>query len=118
MEVKFYKGQYSDLLNEEVFNLPNGQIKKWEFNPGEIQTLEVLVGELGGVKLLSENYPAVSKNTLRELSDEEKKTLLKDLITQNKLDEIKALLDSGVDVNINISSTDSLLMAACSYGRP
>ena len=117
VEVKFYKGQYSDLLNEEDFNLPNGQIKKWEFNPGEIQTLEVLVGELGGVKLVSENYPAVSKNTLRELSDDEKKNLVKDLITQKKLDEVKALLDSGVDVNMNISSTDSLLMSACSYGN-
>jgi len=113
--IKFYKGQYTDLLNEEDFNLPNGQIKKWEFNPGEIQTLEVLVGELGGVKILLERYPAVSKETVRELSDDEKKTLVKDLITQKKLDEVKALLDSGVDVNMKISSTDSLLMTACRY---
>jgi len=32
------------------------------------------------------------------------------------LDEIKALLDSGVDTNINISSSDSILMSACSNG--
>jgi len=98
VKVRFYKGQYDDLLNEESFNLPNGQIKKWEFNPGEVQTFEVLVGELGGVKLLSENYPADNKETVKELSDDEKETLLKDLITQRKLDEVKALLDSGVDV--------------------
>ena len=117
VKVRFYKGQYSDILNEEDFTLPNGQIKKWEFNPGEIQTFEVLVGELGGVKLLSENYPADNKETVKELSDAEKETLLKDLITQRKLDEVKALLDSGVDVNIIISSSDSLLMTACSYSN-
>ena len=117
VKVRFYKGQYDDLLNEESFNLPNGQIKKWEFNPGEVQTFEVLVGELGGVKLLSENYPADNKETVKELSDDEKETLLKDLITQRKLDEVKALLDSGVDVNIIISSSDSLLMTACSYSN-
>jgi len=39
--IKFFKGQYSDLLNEEDFTLPNGQIKKWEFNLGEIKTLIV-----------------------------------------------------------------------------
>jgi ankyrin repeat protein len=117
VKVKFYKGQYNDLLNEEDFTLPNGQIKKWEFNPGEIQTFEVSVGELGGVKLLSEQYPAVSKKIVRELTDDEKKTLVKDLITQKKLDELKALLDSGVDVNMIISSSDSLLMTACSYSN-
>jgi hypothetical protein len=117
VKVKFYKGQYSDLLNEEDFTLPNGQIKKWEFNPGEIQTFEVLVGEVGGVKLLSEQYPVVNKETVRELSDDEKKTLVKDLITQKKLEEVKALLDSGVDVNMIISSSDSLLMTACSHSN-
>jgi len=117
VEVKFYKGEYDDLLNEEDLNLPNGQMKKWEFNPGEIQTLMVSVGELGGVKLLSEQYPAENKETVRELSDDEKKTLVKDLITQKKLDELKTLLDSGVDVNMIISSSDSLLMTACSYSN-
>jgi len=117
VKVKFYKGEYEDLLNEEDFILPNGQIKKWKFNPGEIQTFEVSVGELGGVKLLSEQYPAVSKETVRELTDDEIKTLIKDLITQKKLDELKALLDSGVDVNMIISSGDSLLMTACSYSN-
>jgi ankyrin repeat protein len=33
------------------------------------------------------------------------------------LDEIKALLDSGVDANINISSSDSILMSACRNGN-
>jgi len=117
VKVKFYKGEYDNLLNEEDLNLPNGQIKKWEFNPGEIQTFEVLVGESGGVKLLSEQYPADNKEIVKELSDDEKETLLKDLITQRKLDEVKALLDSGVDVNIIISSSDSLLMTACSYSN-
>jgi hypothetical protein len=95
VKVKFYKGEYEDILNEEDFTLLNGQIKRWEFNPGEIQTFEVSVGEAGGVKLLSEQYPAVSKETVRKLSDDEKKILVKDLITQKKLDELKALLDSG-----------------------
>ncbi len=67
VKVKFYKGQYDDLLNEEDLNLPNGQIKKWEFNPGEIKTFEVLVGESGGVKLLSENYPAVSEKNSQDI---------------------------------------------------
>ena len=112
--IKFYKGQYSDLLNEEDFNLPNGEIKKWEFNPGKIQTLEVLIGESGGVKLLSEQYPAVSKKSLRILSKDEIKGLVQNLI-HHELDKVKALLDSGVDVNMNISSTDSLLMGVCRY---
>jgi len=114
--IKFFKGQYSDLLNEEDFTLPNGQIKKWEFNPGEIQTFEVLVGESGGVKLLSEQYPAVSKKTLRILSEDEKKELVQNLI-HNELNKVKALLDSGVEVNMKISSTDSLLMGACRYSN-
>jgi len=117
VKVIFYKREYEDILNEENFNLPNGQIKKWEFNPGEIQTFEVSVGEAGGVKLLSEQYPADIKETVKELSDDEKKTLIKDLITQKKLEEVKALLDSGVDVNMIISSADSLLMTACSYSN-
>jgi len=117
VKVKFYKGEYDDLLNEEDLNLPNGQIKKWEFNPGEIQTFEVSVGEAGGVKLLSEQYPAKIKETVKELTDDEIKTLIKDLITQKKLDELKALLDSRVDVNMIISSGDSLLMTACSYSN-
>lgn len=117
VNIKFYKGEYTDLLKEEDFNLPNEEIKKWEFNPGEIQTFEVSVGELGGVKILLERYPAVSKKIVRELTDDEKKTLVKDLITQKKLDELKALLDSGVDVNMIISSSDSLLMTACSYSN-
>jgi hypothetical protein len=112
--IKFYTGEYSDLLKEEDFNLPNGQIKKWEFNPGEIQTLEVLVGESGGVGLLSEQYPAVSKKTLRILSKDETKELSQNLI-HKELNKVKALLDSGVDVNMKISSTDSLLMGACRY---
>lgn len=116
VEVKFYKGQYDDLLNEESFNLPNEQIKEWEFNPGEIQTFEVSVGELGGVKLLSEQYPAVSKKTLRILSKDEIKELVQNLV-HNELNKVKALLDSGVDVNMIISSTDSLLMTACRYSN-
>jgi len=114
LKVKFFKGQYSDLLNEEDFNLPNGQIKKWEFNPGEIQTFEVLVGESGGVKLLSEQYPVVSKKTLRILSEDEKNELVQNLI-HKELNKVKVILDSGVDVNMNISSTDSLLMGVCRY---
>jgi len=69
------------------------------------------------VKLLSEQYPADIKETVKELSDDEKKTLIKDLITQKKLDGLKALLDSGVDVNMIISSTDSLLMTACRFSN-
>ena len=117
VKVKFYKGEYDDLLNEEDLNLPNGQTKKWEFNPGEVQTFEVSVGESGGVKLLSEQHPADNKEAVKELTDDEKKTLIKDLITQKKLDELKTLLDSGVDVNMIISSSDSLLMTACSYSN-
>jgi len=116
VKVKFYKGQYEDILNEEDFTLPNGQIKKWEFNPGEIQTLDVFVGEVGGVKLLSEHYPAVSKETVRELTDDEKKELVQNLI-HNELYKVKSLLDYGVDINMNISSGDSLLMGACRYSN-
>jgi len=66
------------------------------------------------VKLLSEQYPAVSKKTLRILSKDEIKELVQNLI-HNELNKVKALLDSGVDVNMNISSTDSLLMGTCRY---
>jgi hypothetical protein len=114
VKVIFYKGEYEDILNKEDFSLPNGQIKKWEFNPGEIQTFEVSVGEAGGVKLLSEQYPAVSKKNLRILNKEEIKELVQNLM-HNELSKVKALLDSGVDVNMTISSGNSLLMGACRY---
>jgi len=116
VKVKFFKREYEDILNEEDFTLPNRQIKRWEFNPGEIQTFEVSVGKLGGVKLLSEQYPAVSKKTLRILSKEEIKELVQNLI-HNELYKVKPLLDYGVDINMNISSGDSLLMAACRYSN-
>jgi len=114
VKVIFYKGEYEDILNKEDFSLPNGQIKKWKFNPGEIQTFEVSVGEAGGVKLLSEQYPAVSKKNLRILSKDEIKELVQNLM-HNELSKVKALLDSGVDVNMTISSGNSLLMGACRY---
>lgn len=112
IKIKFYKGEYEDVLKEEDFRLRNGQIKKWEFNPGQIQTLDITAGESGGVKVLLEQFPA----KVKELSKEEKKQLVQDII-HNELDKVKALLDSGLDVNMNASSTDSLLMAVCRYSN-
>jgi len=112
IKIIFYKGQYEDVLKEEDFKLTNGQIKKWEFNPGQIQALNITAGESGGVKVLLEQFPV----KVKELSKEEKQQLVQDII-HNELDKVKALLDSGLDVNMNPSSTDSLLMAVCRYSN-
>ncbi|HEC65303.1 MAG TPA: DUF4412 domain-containing protein [bacterium] len=112
IKTRFYKGEYKDALKEEDFRLTNRQIKKWEFNPGQIRTLDITVGESGGVKVLLEQFPV----KVKELSKEEKQQLVQDII-HNELDKVKALLDSGLDVNMNTSSTDSLLMAVCRYSN-
>ena len=114
IKIKFYKGDYKDVLKEEDFRLTNGQVRKWEFNPGQIQTLDITVGELGGVKLLSEQFPVEVKG--KELSREEKKQLVED-IRHNELDKVKALLDSGLDVNTNTLYAGYLLMAVCRYSN-
>ena len=112
IKIKFYKGEYKDALKEEDFRLRNGQIKKWEFNPGQIRTLNITAGESGGVKVLLEQFPV----KVKELSEEEKQQLVQDII-HNELDKVKALLDSGLDVNMNTSASDSLLMAVCRYSN-
>ncbi|TKJ47920.1 hypothetical protein CEE34_01020 [Candidatus Aerophobetes bacterium Ae_b3a] len=112
VKIIFYKGEYEDVLKEEDFKLTNGQVRKWEFNPGQIRTLNITAGESGGVKLLLEQFPA----KVKELSKEEKQQLVQDII-HNELDKVKALLDSGLDVNMNASATDSLLMAVCRYSN-
>jgi len=112
VKINFYKGQYKDVLKEEDFKLTNGQVRKWEFNPGQIQTLDITIGESGGVKALLEQFPA----KVKELSEKEKQQLVQDII-HNELDKVKALLDSGMDVNMNTSSTDSLLMTVCRYSN-
>ncbi|GAI13365.1 unnamed protein product, partial [marine sediment metagenome] len=112
IKIKFYKGEYKDVLKEEDFKLMNGQVRKWEFNPGQIQTLNITLGESGGVKALLEQFPV----KVKELSKKEKQQLVQDLI-HNKLDKVKALLDSGLDVNMNTFATDSLLMAVCRYSN-
>ncbi len=112
IKIIFYKGQYEDVLKEEDFKLTNGQVRKWEFNPGQIRTLDITAGESGGVKVLLEQFPV----KVKELSKEEKQQLVQDII-HNELDKVKALLDSGLDVNMNPSSTDSLLMAVCRYSN-
>jgi len=112
IKIKFYKGEYKDALKEEDFRLTNRQVRKWEFNPGQIRTLDITAGESGGVKVLLEQFPA----KVKELSKEEKQQLVQDII-HNELDKVKALLDSGLDVNMNPSSTESLLMTVCRYSN-
>lgn len=114
VKIKFYKGEYKDVLKEENFKLANGQVKKWEFDPGQIQSLDVTVGESGGVKALLEQFPVEVK--VKKLSKKEKQQLFQDII-HNKLRKVKALLDSGMDVNVNLSSTESVLMTACNYSN-
>lgn len=112
INIKFYEGEYKDVLKEEDFLLTNGQVRKWEFNPGQIRTLDITAGESGGLKVLLEQFPV----KVKELSKEEKQQLIQDII-HNELDKVKALLDSGLDVNMDASSTDSLLMAVCRYSN-
>ena len=112
VKIIFYKGEYEDVLKEEDFKLTNGQVRKWEFNPRQIRTLNITAGESGGVKVLLEQFPA----KVKELSKEEKQQLVQDII-HNELDKVKALLDSGLDVNMNAFATDSLLMAVCRYSN-
>ncbi len=112
VKIIFYKGEYEDVLKEEDLRLTNGQVRKWEFNPRQIRTLNITAGESGGVKVLLEQFPA----KVKELSKEEKQQLVQDII-HNELDKVKALLDSGLDVNMNASATDSLLMAVCRYSN-
>ena len=53
----------------------------------------------------------------RELSKEEIKQLNQDII-QNNLVTVHKVLASGIDANLLVSSTESMLMSACANGTP
>lgn len=112
--ISFFKGQYNDLKERVQLGLQNGESKQWEFQPGEIQSIDIVIKESGGVKVLLEQFPFEAK---KELSKAEIKQLVQDVM-QNNTDAVKSMLDSGVDVNLIVFSMDSLLMTACASGSP
>lgn len=113
IEITFFKGEYQDLLEKMSISLQNGETKQWEFQPGEIKTMDILSGDSCGVKVILEQ----STPTKRELSKEEIEQLNQDVM-QNNLTAVHTALTSGVDPSLIVFSTDSLLMSACAHGTP
>jgi len=61
IEVKFYKGDYKDKIDEAELVLINGRSKTWDYPPEKgIKTLEIAVAKGGGVKVRIEQ-PAPQK---------------------------------------------------------
>ena len=113
IDMTFFKGEYQDPLEKLSLSLQNGETRQWEFQPGEIKTMDIVSGDPCGVKVILEQ----STPTKRELSKEEIEQLNQDVM-QNNLRAVHAALTSGIDPSLMIFSTDSLLMSACAHGTP
>jgi ankyrin repeat protein len=113
IEMTFFKGEYQDPLEKMSLSLQNGETRQWEFQPGEIKTMDIASGDPCGVKVILEK----STPKKRELSKEEIEQLNQDVM-QNNLKAVHTALTSGVDPSLMVFSTDSLLMSACAQGTP
>ncbi|HER23621.1 MAG TPA: DUF4412 domain-containing protein [Candidatus Atribacteria bacterium] len=113
IEITFFKGEYLDPLEKLSLSLQNGETRQWEFQQGEIKTMDIVSGDSCGVKVILEQ----STPTKKELSQEEIQKLNQNVM-KNNLTAVHAALTSGVDSSLIVFSTDSLLMSACAQGTP
>ena len=111
-EITFFQGEYQNPIEKFELSLQQGESRQWEFQPGEVKTMDIVTGDSnGGVKVVLEQWTPKK----RELSKEEIDQLVQD-IYQNKLSTVHKILQSGIDPNLMAFSTDSLLMTACAHG--
>ena len=111
-EITFFQGEYKNPIEQFELSLQKGESKNWEFQPGAVKTADIVTGDSnGGVKIILEQLPV--KKT--ELSEEEAEEL-RQAIYQKDLSVVHRIIQSGIDPNLMLFSTDSLLMVACASG--
>jgi ankyrin repeat protein len=111
-EVTFFQGEYQDPIEQIELSLQKGGSKNWEFQPGAVKTADIVTGDSNGsVKIILEQLPV--KKT--ELSEEEAEQL-RQAIYQKNLSIVRRMLKAGIDPNLTLFATDSLLMLACTNG--
>ncbi len=111
-KITFFKGEYENPIEKLELSLQNSETRQWEFQPGEVKTMDIVTGDSnGGVKVILEQWTPKK----RELSKEEIDQLVQD-IYQNNLTTVHKMLQSGIDQNLMAFATDSLLMTACAHG--
>ncbi|KUK98480.1 MAG: Uncharacterized protein XE08_0538 [Parcubacteria bacterium 32_520] len=111
-EVTFFQGEYQDPIEQIELSLQKDESKSWEFQPGTVKTADIVTGDSnGGIKIILEQSPI--KKT--ELSEEEAEQL-RQAIYQKDLGIVRSMLKTGIDPNLILFATDSLLMLACANG--
>jgi len=53
-EITFFQGEYQDPIEKLELSMQKGEIRKWEFQPGEVKTMDIVTGDSGGVKVIVE----------------------------------------------------------------
>jgi len=56
-EITFFKGEYQDPIEKLDLSMQKGETKQWEFQPGEVKTIDIVTGDSGGVKVIVEQLP-------------------------------------------------------------
>ena len=111
-EITFFQGEYENPIEELELSLQNGESRQWEFQPGEVKTMDIVTGDSnGGVKVILEQWTPQK----RELSKEEINQLVQNIYQYN-LTTVHKMLQSGIDQILMAFATDSLLMIACAHG--
>lgn len=56
-EITFFKGEYQDPIEKTELSLQKGESRNWEFQPGEVKTVDIVTGDSnGGVKVILEQF--------------------------------------------------------------
>jgi hypothetical protein len=56
-EITFFKGEYQDPIEKLEISMQKGETRQWEFQPGEVKTMDIVTGASGGVKVIVEQLP-------------------------------------------------------------
>ena len=141
VNVKFFKGNYKDKIDEVETVLTNGQSKTWDYPPEKgIMTFEIIVAKGGGVKVRVEQpapvkagmpKPApkivttaplkrtgkpVTKTALGSASgprlSKQQASLVMKAINANDIATVESELDKGMDINSTLYGGTILMKAA------
>ena len=144
INVKFYKGDYKDKIDEAETVIANGQSKTWEYPPEKaIKTFEIILAKQGGIKVRIEQpepvkavkpkpAPKIVRTTPLKrpgksvtktvpgkplgprLSKEQASKVIK-AINANEVATVESDLDKGMDINAMLYG-GTLLMKAANLG--